>query len=641
MKIKNGAILAFFFLINFILSLSDQGKLLPFILTLQTPFLVLIFLKKTKLKIPFPKIWFLFFLYLLINLVFSVNKQTSWDTILIFLASWLIFIIAHNLNLDKKTKNLALNLFLATSFLLTLPYLWFRFRPLTKTFSALTLIHPITGHVHLSSVILLALIASFLVQKYFLSTWFFICLTLSSSVSSLLTLSIIASICLFNPFKFKFLDKSKIKKYLKTATYISFLILIVFLIVTSFSPELLNQIDPVLGRKGLFGSRHWYWGQAVKGFLSKPVTGYGLSNFGSVSIRFQTLPYQFSSYAHSFYFRWLVETGLMGTAVLALLAWQIFKQLDLKTKTNQIIFLIILGSSIESAFDYGWQFPSILFLLAFWLGLLIKSSPKTPSWSKLKFTYLALVLIFIASAQVFSLSLVQQKKYPPSLIFNPFQQDSYVKSFDQQPAWLINWLFKENSNFWNELAKKYQYSGNTQKEVWSKEKEVALFSKTAYPYRYLELARIYLKNNQVSSAIELTLQTANHPPELGQEKEIVEIIKKLLTDKKNTRPATLLTKLDYYIGLFYFNQNQPKEAEQLWQKLALDNPEWSFFHVELANLYWHSNQKQKAINRLENTCLKYEFPRKYCLEYLEEYRNEEFKFPGIMQGQIEKYFNKR
>jgi len=633
------AALIIFSAINLILSVSDQEKIPFLILSLQTPFLVLILTRLSNFKVPLKKFWLWFLLFLLINFHFSVDKPSSWQTVLTYFSAWLTFIIGHNLQLDKKLKKISLGFFLFICLLLAFPYLYFRFKPVEGVFSALTMILPISGHIHFSSLLLLAVIASFLTERLLLTIWFLLCLLLTDSVSSFSALLIITTLLSLNPFKFKFLEQKRFKNQLKIAAVFAFLVLAIFLTFSHFQPKFITQIDPVWNRKTIFGSRHWYWTQAIKGFLDKPVFGYGLGTFGLVSQKFQNQPPQYSLYAHNFYLQWIAETGLLGALVLIIISWQIIKNLNLKTRANQTVFLILLASTTESAFDYGWQFPSILLLIAFFSGIILKKANKDPAVSKSKFLFFCLIPVLISSCQVFSILSEKSGNYRLSLVFDPFNQEARLETYYQHPDRLTEYLFTGNIRFWNQLSAKYRDNGRTEKEILSKEKEVLLLSINGYPGRYLELAQTYLKDGTYQDkAISLILQMAGLPAELSREKEIVEIIRNLLQKESPSRVKTFFTKLNYYLGLFYLNQGQVEKAESLWQENVAGNPDWSYFQIELANLYWQSGRKEEAVYQLENICAGLDYPKWRCLEYLKEFQNTDFGPPGNMKEEIEKYF---
>ena len=455
-------IITFFLAINFVLTINDQGTLIPYILTLQAPFLLFFLLKKKKIKLVFPKISMVFFLYFFANFISSVQKPTSFNAILTSFSCWLIFILSYNLNCSQNLKNKELDFFIKFSFLLTLPYLWFRFKPTLQNFSALAMTRPITGHVHVSSLLLLSLTASFLTKRNLAATWFFICLVLTNSVSSFSSLVILGPVLIANPFKFKFLESKKIRK--KNAYFWSggLTVLIIFLLSSYFHPKLLNKLDPMWLQKELFGGRQHYWTQAVKGFLVKPLAGWGLDTFGIISTRFSK--YSYSLYAHGFYLQWLAEMGMIGTVLLLISIKKILLNLNLKNKQNQVFFLIILISAIESTFDYGWQFPSILFLLAFFLGNIIKTKNyRQVSYNK--FIFLPLALVILATCQILSIYFYRQKNYRLSLLFYPFKKEVYIENANKFPNKLINFLFKNDPDFWAEIYKKRPTTKITLKQI--------------------------------------------------------------------------------------------------------------------------------------------------------------------------------
>jgi len=85
-------------------------------------------------------------------------------------------------------------------------------------------------------------------------------------------------------------------------------------------------------------TRFWVWGEAWKGFLERPVFGWGPENFTTVYDKFfdprffvpgQNTETWFDR-AHSVYFDYLSETGIVGLlsylSIFAVFAWELFKK---------------------------------------------------------------------------------------------------------------------------------------------------------------------------------------------------------------------------------------------------------------------------------------------------------------------------
>lgn len=95
-------------------------------------------------------------------------------------------------------------------------------------------------------------------------------------------------------------------------------------------------------------------------------------------------------------------------------------------------------------------------------------------------------------------------------------------------------------------------------------------------------------------------------------------------------------KLFYNLGLLAYKYNEPQLVDSLWQSAVNIAPEWSYFHIELANFYLSTDQKLKATESL-GYCLKFNFPKNHCQIYLEEnfYSNSPEKV-GFLEKLIKK-----
>ncbi len=87
---------------------------------------------------------------------------------------------------------------------------------------------------------------------------------------------------------------------------------------------------------GLLTSRDYLWQPAWQAFVASPLVGQGPFTFGSLYMRFNAVPPSpLYIHAHSVYFNFLAETGLLGITALAILAvtaglalWRQLRRLD-------------------------------------------------------------------------------------------------------------------------------------------------------------------------------------------------------------------------------------------------------------------------------------------------------------------------
>ena len=90
----------------------------------------------------------------------------------------------------------------------------------------------------------------------------------------------------------------------------------------------------------------------------------------------------------------------------------------------------------------------------------------------------------------------------------------------------------------------------------------------------------------------------------------------------------------YKIGLSYSQRGNWREAAIYWQKALELSPDWSYFHIELANLYASQEDFERARKVLKK-CLEFEHPKEHCQFYLEKVINKEKSgSPGAEKNKI-------
>lgn len=92
----------------------------------------------------------------------------------------------------------------------------------------------------------------------------------------------------------------------------------------------------------------------------------------------------------------------------------------------------------------------------------------------------------------------------------------------------------------------------------------------------------------------------------------------------------------YNLGLMAYRNNEPDITAPFWETAIYLAPEWSYFHVELANFYLIQGNANKAREQIE-FCLQFQFANKHCREFLREnILTNSMEAVGIWEEQINK-----
>lgn len=110
----------------------------------------------------------------------------------------------------------------------------------------------------------------------------------------------------------------------------------------------------------------------------------------------------------------------------------------------------------------------------------------------------------------------------------------------------------------------------------------------------------------------------NQLPDPPQNDKLISDYKNILKSmdvKKLTTTYDTWGKILYNLGLSAYRNGETDLVIPFWQKALAIAPEWSYFHVELANYYLNLGQTDKAGKQLEY-CLEFHHPKSFCQHFV-------------------------
>lgn len=642
-----------------ILPFLDGGTNFPaevLILILPLPLLILelAFGKNRFLKFPFWLIfsWLFFLIAIAISTIFSTSQIFSIPAFFQLLAVFLFFNL-FLLTSSKESLKHGAWLILAISLILCLLSFYHLLPQIEKPASGMNLVYATYGHSHLADYLILVIpfaLTLFLTAKKGqpkllfggLLTFYLInfVLTFSRGAFLVLPLVILLLIFLLKPQKVS----ERLISWLLVVMPLGLLLLILIFSLSSFG------IDAKLAQP-----QHWlvkqivkpefqakridYWLQAWKGFRARPLFGFGWGTFEIVALRFQRETAGWSNFTHNWYLQTLAEAGIFAllgfVGFLFLSLRRLWKSIKKSQKDPLLIggFGAILASSLHSLVDYDWHFPAIFLTFLFLLANLVSWEKKRENNLKFnKFYHWGLItlsfLVFVFGwSQAIGEYFYQKGDYQKTLLISPWpavrvQQIGnklFEKDFAQgeKIGQRILSMSKQDPSMHYWLAEKYYYyQGNLQKAAEYYQKAIEYNPLGNYRL-YQRLGEIYIKIGQKEKKEELYQFFSQNLDKVKVEKE----------DKS-------LAKTLYQIGQDYLKEGKKEETLFWWQKASAWAPWWSYFYIEVANLYIELGDLHKTEEVLNN-CLNFDYPKEHCQEYLDRLsKGESFEPPGFWRPQI-------
>ena len=422
--------------------LFSVNSFLPFFYILLASLLSLFVLLRRE-RIKFPKaaslLYSLFLLFSLVSaLFFSVDKQSSFETWLVYAAFFLFFIFFYN---HKLNEDLFFFLLSFAGMVFSLIYLLTVLFPLYVNLLPQTayqfLYQYVASHNHLGDYLGLLIIGYF---YYFYQSKKAVYLLFSIALFILLFVfssrSAYMSVLISLYFLISVYAKSNERKITKIIYFI--LLGLMIFIFTATSQQGRRLIDEKLFRKNssslyydqkdLFANRTEYLRQASLAFFKRPFFGAGLNNFIHESKLLRKEYSAASSTTHNIFLDILVETGAFSFIFFTLLIFLLFK----KSSKRSLMFYtsVYLLANFQS--DYTFKISGFLALLFISLSQIYKEEDEWKSSSLLP--VFSILLLTIVSLIFLSSIFIYKGLYKASVIVYPLNIYSYKSIIEENIA---------------------------------------------------------------------------------------------------------------------------------------------------------------------------------------------------------------
>lgn len=560
--------------------------------------LLFLFFKKQKLYLSTKNILIqtVLIILFLVSTIFSKNIGSSYYQFFVFLNSALIFSLAVNI-INPKDFTFGL---IISSLIYSLIFLLNKcgFLPINQEILSDNFILQNWGHSYVSELIILPI--PFLLNKIFFEKKtsyllifliIFISLFLSGSRSALVAL-IIGVLFLNFP--------KKINHRIK----ISFIILCSLGLIFNFYK--INQDQQA--QKSYTGDRVKYWQQAIQGFIESPIIGNGPNTFSYINKKFQTEATLTTSYTHNSFLNFLSENGAVFTIIIFFL---IIKSLIKTSKINNPFFVCGLISTIYSLIDFNWNSPGI-FAISLYLIFYFSLNKKINKKTEIYLLPISIIILLFTISKITSDFFFLKQDYQKSLKFDPFNLNSrleIIKTNTKDQFWQK--ILENTLKIYNNNIILYQELTN-------------IFSISEKPEYYYQLINLNPKAIDIGTYIKV----ANTYENLDNQKfnKILINLNNVSINSLNNQEKKSLAKYYYHYALRLF-LTDPEKSIFYFKKSVYLIPTLGHFHIELANAYWNTNQKNKAINELD-ICQQYPDSKQQCQEYLSDYQKTNFNLPG-------------
>jgi tetratricopeptide (TPR) repeat protein/O-antigen ligase len=666
-------------ILTFVLSLlpilnggeSNLAKII--FLTFPLFYIPFLFSRKRATYRFFQLIFWLWIIFLLISLVSTINSISLTLSVPAFIKLLGVFLwfVFFYLVVDSWSdlRNLSFSI-LAVGLLLSLVSIFFIFSP-PVGLSTMNLVYAKFGHNHLADYLIFVLpisIGFFLQQKKKTQTIISALLVLFFFISFYFTFAraaflVVSLITLFLIWFFK--------PSVKKTVFLLFFGLFPLILVVSFilisSSQLGHQFtSSAQFKKSWFWrqvikppqqeGRFEYWRQASEGFALRPFLGNGPGTFRLTSRRFQQNPSVTSWFAHNSLLQTASELGIFGLVSLGSLLFIFLTKINIPRRYSFYalpLFLGVIGSLIQSLFDFNFDFLAIRLLFWSLIAVLLKLSAKSRGYrfsvvvspivlfltSFICFLFVVSSLLssyFLSMARRAELTSTQRafdyyrlstifpslepKRFQDFLRFVNVQgQKARIQSLEK---FLIAWN-REDSEIYRLLAQIYQ--ADDLELSYTFLKRASQLDPSHQKGHQLALAQYRL--GDLSGAVQTLLVNAKafavmedfpFPDEIFtfsySESSLEKIVPRYMQEVP-LDPFDYYPRLLYELGLERFESGNYHASELLWETAIYYSPGWSHLYIELASLYALQEDYSMARKTLEK-CVQTYNGRTHCEEVM-------------------------
>jgi len=561
--------------------------------------------KKSKL-LPKPSSKFIsvqIILVVLLTISTILSKNIGYSYYQLF--KFLFVLIALNLCLAHVSRSSLIKYLLGFSILYSFVFLLEKFQLITLAIkpSADNFILQIWGHSYLADFIVLAIppilfgltnsTVPFIKNKfasYSFLLFLLIVLILTNSRSAMLAITI-SSLFIYLP-------------QFKKIFYPIFIALSLAIVGWFINQSFFQSTDV----KSWDGSRPEYWQQASKAFIDSPLFGQGPGNFFYINKKYQSYPDSNTNYTHSSFLESLSLHGFPYTLIFFSL---IIYGLIYKYHHQRLDFIIGLTSLINSLLDPSWNSFGILVLTLFFIFNQNPNLITPPSKNKTRLLQkyfppiiACLCLIFFISKTTSDL-FFNSKEYQKSVLIDPFNNNPRLAILPNNLDSTLS-LYTNDHHLYQQLI---TFVPLPQSETYY----LRLFDLDPLNHlpEIIKLNEFYQQSSQYQKQLYLSLLVLNRFP-------------KQLSYQNFYSSVSLI----FYHTAINNYHTHPQESLKLMEKAVAIYPGLSHLYVELANLYFYTNQAQSAKSTLTETCPRFPFAAPHCQKYYLQTLSSGYLLPG-------------
>lgn len=389
-----------------------------------------------------------------------------------------------------------------------------------------------------------------------------------------------------------------------------------------------TAINSIILRPLDIKSRIEYWRQAAVAIQEKPLFGHGPGTFSLVSTRLQRGWGKSSWFAHSQVLEIGAESGLVGLAIyiwlLSTQARAMYLSGVVGGKNKHIeralllgVTLIFLYGTIEFVFDF------LITSYLFWAGLGLlsgvnaKANPETQDNDISVIVPLVIVGTFYMLWIISSFYITIGRQNNLAFDYAPFDatytlamiENSSTRPISKRRVLEALYFHKDNPQILFALAKATQKTTPQQSRV--------MFERAVSDDpQNIKLVIDYISPLLMSGDTEVTARTLagiTDKSTILLDPSVKPFLTKNVFQYINgsEKPGEYFAKIYYLLGLAVVQTN-PEKTRELWLLAWKMAPQWSYFRIELASLYFYDLSNKEVSKSILTECLSAESLRSDC-----------------------------